>query len=97
MAISGNQELLSGHQRGSKKTSNRSRASSVVISGHQWYSVVLSGTRGTHQWYPSEVIKYVLDLGARVPGLGVVHNGRYEDVCDVGDLVVVLASAELGS
>jgi hypothetical protein len=64
---------------------------------YQWYSVVVRGTRGTHQWYPSEVIKYVLDLGARVPGLGVVHNGRYEDVCDVGDLVVVLASAELGS
>ena len=66
----------------------------VVLSGTQWYSVVLSGT---HQWYSSEVIKYVLDLGARVPGLRVVHNGRYEDVCDVGDLVVVLASAKLGS
>ena len=61
---------------------------------NQWYSVVLSGTP---QWYSSEVIKYVLDLGARVPGLRVVHNGRYEDVCDVGDLVVVLASAQLGS
>ena len=59
--------------------------------------MVLSGTRGTHQWYLSEVIKYVLDLGARVPGLGVVQYGLYVDVCDVGDLVVVLASAQLGS
>ena len=42
------------------------------------------------------VIKYILDLGGCVPGLRVVHNGRYEDVGDVGDRVVVLASAKLG-
>ena len=88
--------LISGNQWYSVVLSGTSKWYSVVLSGTQWYSSVVL-ISGTHQWYSSEVIKYVLDLGARVPGLRVVHNGRYEDVCDVGDLVVVLASAQLGS